>query len=233
MEGAGKANGVSGSDGAGLLCVVLHPHEMVVPQDLLASLAKRIRRVSTMTDSYLAFAEVCATARDRRLFAKTPVVMVLVEPMQIPDAAQIVESARRHAPNAALWWYSASVNPRLRAVAEGDAGAWAAARRRVSNQDTLVTGLAVAGSTSRRSVFGANDSPRVVVRNQGAQRLRLVGHEHESRGTAAKAAPAAKGGEDPGHRTMSPLLSEEEMRMLLSERKAKPGAGPSQNRSER
>ncbi|MBX3407112.1 MAG: hypothetical protein KF869_10135 [Phycisphaeraceae bacterium] len=236
MEGEASANGSASGSGSGLLCVLLHPQEVAVPADLLASLSKRIRRVSAMSDSYIAFAEVCATARERRMFAKTPVVLVLVEPMQLPDAAQVVEAARRHAPNAALWWYSSAVNPRLRAVADGDTGAWAAARRRVSNQDTLVTGLAVGGST-RRPVFGANETPRVVVRNSGSgQRLRLVGHEHESRGPAGTRSPgpsATKGGEDPGHRTMTPLLSEEEMRMLLAERKSKPAGGPGQNRSDR
>lgn len=235
MEGAGSANGsASSGGGSGLLCVLLHPPEAVVPSDLLASLSKRIRRVTTMSDSYIAFAEVCATARERRMFAKTPVVLVLVEPMQLPDAAQVVEAARRHAPNAALWWYSSAVNPRLRAVADGDTGAWAAARRRVSNQDTLVTGLAVAGAT-RRPAIGPNESPRVIVRNPG-QRLRLVGHEHDARGPAgarSAAASAPKGGEDPGHRTMTPLLSEEEMRMLLAERKSRPAGGPGQNRSDR
>lgn len=233
MEGDGKSNGAAAGGGSGLLCVVLHAPEVAVPADLLASLSKRIRRVIAMTDSYTAFAEVCATARERRMFAKTPVVLVLVEPMQIPDAAQVVEAARRHAPNAALWWYSGAVNPRLRAVADGDTGAWAAARRRVSNQDTLVAGLAVAGP-SRRPVFGANDAPRVVVRNAGpGQRLRLVGHEHESRSSGGHPSGSSKGGEDPGHRTMTPLLSEEEMRMLLAERKGRPPGGAGQDRSDR
>jgi hypothetical protein len=170
-----------------------------------------MEHVVTKSDSYLAMAEVCTWRRERA------VAIVLVEPTAIADAAELVDTARVFAPAVPIWWYSTATG--LSKVMAHERSPWLAVADgpdrsgpRLAEADTDVK---PGGSVAFRAAKGqksANEAPRVVVRAGGGigiRRLRLVGE-----GPVAAPAPAESASESPGK---GPLLTEEELKMLLGD----------------
>lgn len=222
-----------------IACVLFHAPGAPVPTDLLAALGKRIRHITTFSDAYTAFAEACVLAR------ASTVVLVLVEPSTLADADQLVRSSRLHLPAATIWHFSQTNGRALRKLAPTDVIPWSvpsaarpepppAAGPRLASTlgpDTprLKPGGASAFRPAARNAKPANDPPRIVVRPGGGigiRRLRLVGDELPAKPAAPQSPPAngshapVPGAPDPAAAEPSapaPLLTEEELRMLLSD----------------
>jgi len=243
------SNAQAGAGKARQDCVLLHASGgATVPTDLLASLAKRIPHITTHSDSYRAFAEVCALAKGRGGELVSTVVLVLVDPVAIGDAEELVDELRMHAPTVAVWWYAQKDGRSLRKLGPGERAPWTAQRpadnplappviaeRRATPGISGITGRMpvpqVPFRASSKPVARANEPPRVVVRPNGPSRgLRLVGKEQVERegasahlspermrvGVACEPVAGAPGSEEADQRRV-PLLTEEELRMLLSD----------------
>lgn len=247
-----------------LRCVLLHAPGTTVPTTLLASLAKSVSDITSFTDAYPALAEVFA------LGGNAGVLLILVEPATLRDAAELTDAVRLHGPQTQMWWYSHAHPKRLVRIGPADSKPWAvqepepaapaapappAAGPRLASTvgpetPRLKPGGAAAFRPGAKPPKPANASPRIVVRpggGVGVRRLRLVGEDAELRpeGSAATPGPAGAGplaaggsllksesgppSDDEAPRT--PLLTEEELRMLLSDDEPKATNGSGKERS--
>lgn len=240
MTGSAKHGADSPGPHNRVACVLLHAPATPIPTELLAALSKRIRRISTFSDAYLALAEACALAHS------SPIVVVLVDPPTLPDASKLVHLLRLHIPAATTWYYSHHDGRTLRKLAPSDPIPWSASKIIAPSHPApgatpaagprlastlgpetprLKPGGAPAFRPAAKSAKPANDPPRVVVRPGGGigiRRLRLVGDD-----LPIKPAPPANGAapnagsapESPAAEPSppAPLLTEEELRMLLSD----------------
>ena len=223
-------------------CVLLHAPGAAVPTALLASLSKRIGRIESFTDSYLALAEACANAAPS-------VVLLLVEPSNLPEAEEVVAAARLYAPRATIWYHTQQrglvklgtqdrlpepprpqpstppTGPRLAATFGPDT-------------PRLKPGGAPAFRPAPKTARASNEQSRVVVRPGGGiapRRLRLVGDvpPQQASGVNGKAMTPQVCGQtgteagEAGQAQTAPLLTEEELRMLLGD------SGPGTNGQER
>lgn len=119
---------------AALRCVIWHAAAGELPGELLSSLSRRIGRMSVCTDALTAVAECCLIEREHRraLAAANPAappvggVLVVVHPRQLPEAPHVLDAVRTYAPCVAAWWYDRGANPKLRGVVEGDVQTWTA-----------------------------------------------------------------------------------------------------------
>lgn len=245
-----------------LRCVLLHAPGTTVPTTLLASLAKKVLDVASFTDAYPALAEVFA------LGGNAGVVLILVEPAGLRDAAELIDAVRLHGPETRMWWFSRANPKKLVRIGPADSTPWAipeakpaapaappAAGPRLASTvgpetPRLKPGGAAAFRPGAKPPKSTNAPPRIVVRpggGVGVRRLRLVGEDAELRpeGSAASPGPAGAGpsasaasllrsesgppSDDGTPRT--PLLTEEELRMLLSDDEPKATNGSGKERS--
>lgn len=241
MSGTGQ-NGVQQSGGSSrAVCVLLRAFGSAVPTALLASLAQRITTIRSFTDSYPALAEACALSHS------APVVLVLIEPTTIPDAAELVRAVQLHVGRSTIWWYSERSGKKLAKLNPNENAPWTAAATTPTEPSPppptgprlastfgpetprLKPGGAPAFRPATRGPKSANEPPRVVVRpggGVGIRRLRLVGEVPPAPATPAPPPPPgpfANGQNDPRQSPSEdqpprvPLLTEEELRMLLSD----------------
>lgn len=205
-----------------LTCVIWHAGAMELPGELLTSLSRRIGRMRVCTNAYAAFAEVCSIQRAHRLAGPPPtaatlrgpngVVLVLVQPTQLAEIPGVIDAIELYAPGTALWCYDRSANPKLRGVVSGDVQAW-----RGENADSSPE-PAPSPLRARESVPptltipvihtrpAPDIAPRPLPTSSGPPQMRLVGAEDIH--------------EPPPHRPPTGFggpLSEEELRMLLSD----------------
>lgn len=176
------------------------------PQALLTALAQRGVRVERTRDVFDAMVwALKASAALRRSAAATSVptpsqpgaALLLIEPEQLPRAAELARAVRRHAPGVVLWRYDADASQPLRGY---DPPAPSAARPAVAMKKAQLR--------SDHSEPSAAAGPRP--HSEDAPRLRLIGPDEEPR-TAESAAEAA-----------APLLSPEELAMLLGDAPPEP-----------
>lgn len=171
-----------------------HPPGEELPSELLASLGRRIGRMSVCTEAYTAAATVFTLERERRQMPpeeRAPTALVLIEPARLTDARQVIEAVRLLAPKAVCWWFSREANPRLQSVVDDHMDAW---ERKASEHDEQDEPEAHAPASAASSA-----SPTTAPRG-----LRLVGTqdpEHDAR-------------EDERLRQGS-MLTEDELRLLL------------------
>lgn len=102
-------------------CVLwLHPTE-VVPKPLLRSLSRRIERTVFATDAYQALAEVCALAREgQREGRPSPIVLLLIKPLRLADADQVLHYLDMYAPKTRRWRFDPSAAPIFAPMSEED-----------------------------------------------------------------------------------------------------------------
>lgn len=96
---------------AGVRCVLVHPRGQAVPGDLLTSLSRRVKQISVCSDAYTAMAEICTASE--RVAPSPSLILLLVQPEQIPDASELLGVLPTYAPDVVCWKFDASANPKL------------------------------------------------------------------------------------------------------------------------
>ncbi len=185
-----------------------------MPEDVIRSLGKRRVVLWLVTDAYLAMARVCRRGDDE------PVVLLLVEPSGLADAADVVAAVKRYAPRTACWWYGAGANPRLRQVVEEDMERWAP--RPAVAKEAVKQPPAASASALRlagQPVRARSGPPQIVTRPAGpsAPALSLAGEGTLPRQAEPQDTGAAPQPGRAGRAGMSSLLTEEELTMLLAD----------------
>ena len=184
-------------------CVICHPATAALPGELLTSLSKRMGRMTICADIYSALAECCLIQRERLaqgpggeagVAAAPSAVLVLVHPRHMPDGGgvRLVEAVRQYAPSIALWCYDRGANPKLRAVVEED----------------VTRAFALATPPAPPTVVTVpTPPPGAAPRPNGEFVPKLVNGTSHTHGV-----PMAR----PARAAGSSLLTEDELRMLLS-----------------
>ncbi len=159
-------------------------------------------RMTICADMYSALAECCLIQRERAI---TPAisaperplaVLVIVHPRHMPSGSgvRLVEAVRQYAPSIALWRYDRGANPKLRAVVTEDVtSAFALPAPAPVSSPAAPIGGAAGASVAAPARASSEFTPKLV---------NGTGH--------APAVPIARPARG------SPLLTEEELRMLLS-----------------
>lgn len=152
------------------LCVVWSRPDREIPGELTALLqSRRGVRLERSECAYHALARVlkqsqiddAAAIAGGEGAARTPVVLLMVEPAELDLAGLTHEAAQRFAPHAACWQFESKGNPKMRPVAETDSRNWSAP---VSNARGAVT---PAGEDARRRNVGF--VPGVAVRGMSSK----------------------------------------------------------------
>ena len=173
---------------SGHRAVVWHAPEVPPPPNLMAALAGRRIEAVRVQSPYRALAELC------RAGIPAQPAIVIVHPESLADVPAFWDAKARYAPGARCWMYGPIVRPVLRAIVDADIAAWAGPRQPeiVVKPDSLRI-----GPEPRRDV----PRPRPAV-----PKLKLAGE------------PMAVPAEGPAEEaSKAPLLSPEELRMLLGD----------------
>jgi hypothetical protein len=190
-----------------------HASGVDVPRELLSALSGVKSgaggvKVQVVGDPFLALAHMCRATRDERRVPETPTAarLVIVFPEMLTDAAELCLAADAYAPGVPRWQYGPAANPTLRPIVEADVTAWCS-----RGSDAVVV------PQPREAVV-----PRASSRTMAPQ-LRLAGEGPgvtlDNRAESADAGLAGEGvGQalPPTARSV-PLISDEELRMLLGE----------------
>lgn len=233
-------------------CVLWHGASAELPGELLESLTRKIGRVSVCTEGYAALAEACLIDREYtealRLSGQ-PVraggagVLLLVQPASLPLAGAILEAASLYAPGLQRWQYDRTANPKLRTIVEGEV-------RPTSPQIVeRPTGTPRVGERSAASA--ASGVPEVKPLAQPARGLHLA----ESVPVVAISGPGLTGGGGSGDgprlriagteversgvegaersRRPVPVLTEDELQILLSDDPIPPAGTAMKPRADR
>lgn len=172
--------------------IVWHAPDQPPPPQLMAALASRGIQTAQVQSPFRALAELCRAGR-----GSAPAI-VIVNPERMPDTVALLEAKARYAPGARCWMYGPATQPALRAIVEGDVSAWSGVKE-----------------------------PQVVVRVPESDSIKINAHRPPPR-PARPATPRLKLTEEPAPvdaesaQPTSPLLSPEEIRMLLGD--DEPGA---------
>jgi hypothetical protein len=211
-------------------CVLWHAGDITLPGELLASLTKRIGRVTVCTDAHAALAEACLIHRASRPSSATtgtsstppttdrPGVLLLLQPKALENPADVLDAAEVYAPSVLRWVYDRSATPKLRPVVPSDLDQLRArntttARPSATFPASAPVAVHAPAHVAALGAAAASASPSIPASSSaGPPALRLVPAPHDSvRDTGA---PSAEPSARPGVRPR-PLLSEEELRMLL------------------
>lgn len=118
-------------------CVLwLHPND-TVPKPLLRSLSRRIEKTVFATDEYQALAEVMSLVRDgKRSGAPCPIVLLLMKPLRLSDAGEVLHQLDMYAPRVRRWRFDPSATPVFAPMSDADVAKLArAASRRAEDED--------------------------------------------------------------------------------------------------
>jgi len=177
-------------------------------------------RVRAVGDPFLALAELCRITRDERRVAQGPTSarLVIVYPEMLTDAPELCAAADTYAPDVPRWQYGPVANPTLRPIVEADVARWQGKVEVVVTESAKAMGAGGAGS---RTVETPRQAPI-----QGPK-LRLAGEGPEvdnqanpvdAQGSALFADVAPPPAQTaPAPERSAPLISDEELRMLLGE----------------
>lgn len=193
------------------------------PAPLLAALTQRGVRIERTQDVFDAMAwALVASASLRhgaqRAASQPGAAVLLIEPDEIPRAAELAHAVRRHAPGVVLWRYDADAAQPLRGY---DPAA--------SRADDVEPVVAMKKAQPRSDRHGASHPAEVHSDESGASRpkLRLIDPGSEPEPPAQHNAPAAPPPpQDRSCASPPPLLSPEELAMLLGDVPAAPPAAP-------
>lgn len=197
-----------------------------VPAALLAALSGAKGspgsvRVRVVCDPYMALAELCRVRGQERSASGekgvTSARLVMVYPEMLADAAELCRVADTYAPGVPRWQYGPASNPTLRPVVEQDVARWS------GRSPVVVVPSAVESAVSARS------SRTVASRPVVGPQLRLAGEGPamdsleagsaalDNHGKVADGERLAGEGAAPASSKSAPLISDEELRMLLGE----------------
>lgn len=198
MEGA-----TGQSQEGGHRAVVWHAPDTAPPPNLMAALAARGIEATGVQSSYVALAQLCRAGR-----GASP-ALVIVHPETMSDAVALWQAKSRYAPGARCWMYGPAASPTLRAIVEGDIMAWGGGDRR--EPEVVVKPQPNKAEDSLK--IGPRRDPPGPKPRSGGPRLKLAGEPLPL---------PPPGGEPAEEASPAPLLTPEELRMLLGD--DEPGA---------
>lgn len=223
MEGTHRA-----VDSAPCMVTLWHASGTDVPASLLSALsgaktAPGSVRVRVVCDPYMALAELCRVRGTERAAidskGATSARLVMVYPELLTDAAELCRAADTYAPGVPRWQFGPASNPTLRPIVEDDVARWSGR----SASPVVVVQAAVESAVSARS------SRTVPMRPMAGPQLRLAGEGPglsaseegpgalDNLGQVADGERLAGGGAAPSPSKSGPLITDEELRMLLGE----------------
>jgi hypothetical protein len=186
-----------------------HASGVEVPKELLAALSGVKGgtggvKVLSVGDPFQALARLCRLVVEGRPGAPPAARLVIVYPEMLTDTAELCAAVDVYAPGVPRWQYGPVSNPTLRPIVDADVRAWDTRNLPETPQVEVV-----AGAMAR--------TPRTV-----GPHLRLAGegpvldnHEKTADGEGEK---GFSGGEaSPPVVRSAPLITDEELRMLLGE----------------
>jgi hypothetical protein len=200
-----------------------HASGIDVPRELLAALAgvkEGPVTIFPVGDPFLALAQLCRLTREERrrgTGAPTSARLVIVYPELLTDAADLCAAADTYAPGVPRWQYGPATNPTLRPVVEEDVARWAA--RHAPPPQVVVTAAAREPEAARRTSRTQVSPPALRLAGEGPvqgraldnppDRADVQGSTRLADEPPSQAAPPAPRG--------APLITDEELRMLLGE----------------
>ncbi|MFN0011556.1 MAG: hypothetical protein ACKVS8_07920 [Phycisphaerales bacterium] len=107
-------------------CIIWHPGPDEPPPELIRSFQRHGASLTLCTDRFAALAHACLATRPHAANAPRAVLVILVNPLSLPGAADLVRALRRFAPASAAWAFERTAKPALRAVSAGDLIRWSA-----------------------------------------------------------------------------------------------------------
>lgn len=180
---------------------------------LVRSLERRGLEVRSARDAYEGMADLLIHKRHRRHEGRLdPIVLVLVEPERLRGAAALHEATLRHAPHAVLWEFHPGPPPSLRAFRGVRPG--------------LERDLPTPAPRALRTQPEAPPAEHPAAGEGGAVGLRLTGEgggmqQQPNQGGIIGKTDSFSWGQE----MKAPLLTEEELSMLLGGPESQPGAG--------
>lgn len=189
-----------------VVCVLVH-HRDHPPSDRLRR-ALRIKNVEILPSSepFAALATYCSVAKQ---VGVSLAILLLAEPDEIPDSAELASLANRYVPKGSVWLFTAEPNEQVREVRPSDIKAWSTTSGRGH----------LRGAIEDKPL--RDDSPQSVIGGQhGGPTLRIAPGSTSFDGYADE--DEAQTGDDPGNDQSDPpengpVLTDEELAMLLSD----------------
>lgn len=204
------------------VAVVWHASPTLDTSKLLAALAKGGLRVVNVRSAFAALAELRVAMRGRGTGPGRPTpALVMVDPPGAAEALELHEAIERHAPRVKAWLFGPGANPKLRPVVESDVAEWSGRVAPVPAPPVRV----IAHEPERRAEVDRRPEPdrrpeswaeRTI---GGDPPLRLAGtlDPDIGRTDGTRDASTGVGGNGGGGSGAKPLLTPEELELLLGD----------------
>lgn len=184
-----------------MACVLLHPAGTAPPMRLCRALGNKRIRVTPCTDAFAALALLCRGGREGGVSLN---ILLIAEPESRAESGELVELAGLFAPQSVCWMYTGAPSEQVREIRESDLGHWRRVNRAHHAEPPAVEVKPGAGPTLR--IVDADEPGSVgglsgVIRSGG-----------DPGGPGGRTTGEAEGRSDP-----EPLLTDEELSMLLSD----------------
>lgn len=194
-------------------CILWHAPGQPPRPDLLGALNRPGFRAKKCQSAWSAFAHLTARTGEWATCPGEAAVLVLVNPDALPGVADLVDIVDRYNPASAVWMYDPAGKPQLRAVTAADLAAWRSGTGQPSTPQPVVPApIRTSAPALRLAGEGplASPSPARVAQAQRAPDpnpdVKVVPRTQREPSQGEPPASAAQ-----------PLLSDEELAMLLSE----------------
>lgn len=180
-----------------------HASGVEVPARLVSALTGRGLRVNRVGDPFHALAEICKASRGRRA-PDAGTRLVIVFPELLTDAPELCAAAANYAPSVPRWQFGPATQPTLRPIAESDVESW---RLRHQPQPKVVVVPEAVRPPTPTSRTYTQPQLRLAGEGPGPEKLQNQGNSADADNAAAESTGT----------TRTPLITDEELRMLLGE----------------
>lgn len=212
-------------DSAPCTVTLWHASGVDVPRELLAALSGVKAgpaggpgnvKVQVVGDPFLALANLCRVTREERRIntgeLPTTARLVIVFPEMLTDAAELCLAADAYAPGVPRWQYGPAANPTLRPIVESDVAAWGS-----RGAEVLVIPQPSRMDPTPALRTSRTMTPHLRLAGEGPAAGVGGGVPLDNRAESADAGLAGEGQPLPPTARSAPLISDEELRMLLGE----------------
>ncbi len=218
-------------DSAPCIVTLWHASGVDVPAALLSALsgAKGAAggvKVRVVGDPFLALAELCRVVREERKKAAAGVVeataarLVIVYPELLTDAGDLCVAADTYAPGVPRWQFGPATNPTLRPIVESDVAKWGARNLPVVVVPEAVERVKTSRTPGVPQLRLAGEGPvgGLGAGTSGGASGGVIG-SGEALDNSSNPVDAERlaGGPAPTTPRSAPLITDEELRMLLGE----------------
>jgi len=194
---ADVARGESPQPVGAVVCVMLHHPDRAPSPRLFRALARKSIDVRVCLDRYAALQTLCGCARDPGTDLG---ILLLAEPAEINGAGELVTLARAYAPSSVCWVYTAEPSEQVREVRDADLEAWSPVH------------LPHPAPRSGEADDGTDPDPparRIVHESREGSEDAGIGPIHGADGT--------DDADDDNAANQGPILTDEELAMLLAD----------------